>query len=87
MAAVRLNTQLRVFGRVHRALDRRERSLESRGLVLIGREIVIEPIRKRRSVNERREMRGDQRRKPRCVAEVRRDVGEVLDDVRMVALA
>src|SRR5439155_15036570 len=65
---------------------RRERVLESGQVVVVGRDVVIELVREGRAVDERRKVRRDRGRQLRGVAEVRRDVGEILDDVRVVAL-
>src|SRR5437773_5622852 len=44
-------------------------------------------VLRRRSVDERREMRADRRWQLRDVSEVRRDVGEVLHRIGVIALA
>jgi hypothetical protein len=61
--------------------------LKPRELVVVGRKILIELVRECSAVDQRREVRGDERRELGRVAEVRGDVGEVLDDVRVIALA
>src|SRR5438094_4022597 len=68
-------------------LRRGERSLKARELVFAGRECSVEVIREWRPIDERREVRRDQRRQLRCVAKVRGDVSEKLHDVRVVPLA
>src|SRR2546425_4691431 len=68
------------------ALGRRERALERGEVVVAVRERGVELGGKWRAIDERREVGRERRRELVGVAEVRGDVGEVLDDVRVVAL-
>src|SRR5439155_520555 len=63
-----------------------ERALKIRELVRLVGEIAVELQREGRAVDERAEVCRDRRRELGRVAEVRRNVGEVLDDVRVIAL-
>src|SRR6266545_2635666 len=68
-----------------------EPALEVRELEIRRRDRPVRSVRevvwKGRAVDERREVRADRRRELARVAEVRRDVGEVLHRIRMVALS
>src|SRR6266850_1453135 len=84
-------SQIRIASSIDtRSLPSREPALECRELDIIPRDGPVRPRREvvgqRRAIDERREVRADRRRQLARVAEVRGDVGEVLDRIGMVAL-
>src|SRR6266850_523106 len=84
-------SQIRIASSIDtRSLPSREPALECRELDIIARDGPVRPRREvvgqRRAIDERREVRADRRRQLARVAEVRGDVGEVLDRIGVVAL-